>query len=168
MDAIRKQRVLILVVACHTESTIVDVVRRIPVALLDEYDFELLIIDDSSKHATFERSHAPSLQTALPFDVQVLFNPVNRGYGCSQTLGYHYAIENGFDFVTLLHDDGQFAPGCPLQLRRPLTEGGAAAVFGSRMITPKGAIKGGMAIQTAPYAGRWLSASKPYTRRPDV
>jgi hypothetical protein len=62
----------------------------------------------------------------------------------------------------------RYAPECLTQLLRPLTEDGAAAVFGSRMITPNGVIKGGMPLYIGPYADRQLSASKPYTRRPDV
>jgi glycosyltransferase involved in cell wall biosynthesis len=146
MDAMRKQRVLIFVVAYHAETTIVDVVHRIPVGLLEEYDFELLIIDDSSKDATFERSHELSTRTDIPFDIRVLFNPANQGYGGNQKLGYHYAIENGYDFVALLHGDGQYAPECLPDLLKPLAEGRAAAVFGSRMITPNGALKGGMPL----------------------
>ena len=144
MDAMRKQRVLIFVVAYHAETTIVDVVHRIPVELLAEYDFELLIIDDSSKDGTFERSHELSTRTDIPFDIRVLFNPANQGYGGNQKLGYHYAIENGYDFVALLHGDGQYAPECLPDLLKPLAEGSAAAVFGSRMLTPNGALKGGM------------------------
>src|ERR1700744_3779385 len=146
MDAMRKQRVLIFVVAYHAEATIVNVVHRIPVGLLEEYDFELLIIDDSSKDATFERSHELSTRSDIPFNIRVLFNPANQGYGGNQKLGYHYAIENGFDFVALPHGDGQYAPECLPMLLKPLTEGGAAAVFGSRMLTPNGARKGGMPL----------------------
>src|ERR1700761_9347906 len=146
MDAIQKQRVLIFVVAYHAESTIVDVVRRIPITLLEEYDFELLIIDDSSKDATFERSHELSTRTDIPFDIRVLFNPVNQGYGGNQKLGYRYAIEHGYDCVALLHGDGQYAPECLPDLLRPLAQDGAAAVFGSRMLTPNGALKGGMPL----------------------
>jgi glycosyltransferase involved in cell wall biosynthesis len=146
MNTVRKQRVLIFVVAYHAETTIVDVVRRIPVELLKEYDFELLIIDDSSKDATFERSHELSTRTDIPFNIHVLFNPANQGYGGNQKLGYHYAIEHGYDFVALLHGDGQYAPECLPDLLKPLVQDGAAAVFGSRMITPNGALKGGMPL----------------------
>lgn len=145
MNAIGKQRVLIFIVAYHAETTIVDVVRRIP-AVLSAYDFELLIIDDSSKDKTFERSHELSLRADIPFRITVLFNPLNQGYGGNQKLGYHYAIANGFDFVALLHGDGQYAPECMPELLKPLGQGRAAAVFGSRLMTPMGALKGGMPL----------------------
>jgi glycosyltransferase involved in cell wall biosynthesis len=146
MNAIGKQRVLIFIVAYHAETTIADVVRRIPADLLDQYDFELLIIDDSSKDKTFERSHELSLRTDIPFRITVLFNPLNQGYGGNQKLGYQYAITHGFDFVALLHGDGQYAPECMPELLKPLAQGRAAAVFGSRLMTPMGALKGGMPL----------------------
>jgi glycosyltransferase involved in cell wall biosynthesis len=142
----RKQRVLIFIVAYHAESTIMNVVQRIPFGQLEEYDIDILIIDDSSKDRTFERSHELSQRTDLPCNIRVLFNPANQGYGGNQKLGYHYAIENGYDFVALLHGDGQYAPECLPDLLKPLTRDGAAAVFGSRLITPRGALKGGMPL----------------------
>ena len=50
----------------------------------------------------------------------MLYNPVNQGYGGNQKLGYHYAIEHGFDFVALLHGDGQYAPEMLGTLTEPL------------------------------------------------
>lgn len=141
-----KQRVLIFVVAYHAETTIADVVRRVPAELLKEYDFELLIIDDSSKDKTFQLSHELSRRVDIPFKIRVLFNPANQGYGGNQKLGYRYAIDNGFDFVALLHGDGQYAPECLPDLIKPLVQTGAAAVFGSRLITPNGALQGGMPL----------------------
>jgi glycosyltransferase involved in cell wall biosynthesis len=141
-----KQRVLIFIVAYHAETTIVDVVRRIPAGLLEEYDFELLIIDDSSKDKTFELSHELSRRPDIPFNIHVLFNPANQGYGGNQKLGYRYAVDHGYDFVALLHGDGQYAPECLPDLLKPLAHDGAAAVFGSRLLTPNGALKGGMPL----------------------
>src|SRR5277367_3784362 len=141
-----KQRVLIFVVAYHAETTIADVVRRVPAELLNEYDFELLIIDDSSEDKTFQLSHELSRRVDIPFKIRVLFNPANQGYGGNQKLGYRYAIDNGFDFVALLHGDGQYAPECLPDLIKPLVQTGAAAVFGSRLITPNGALQGGMPL----------------------
>ena len=78
--------------------------------------------------------------------MHVLFNPVNQGYGGNQKIGYHFAIEQGFDFVALVHGDGQYAPECLPDLVRPLREGRADAVFGSRMLEKGGARRGGMPL----------------------
>src|SRR6185503_14665760 len=80
----------------------------------------------------------------VPFKVINFFNLVNQGYGGNQKLGYHYAIEQGYDFVAMVHGAGEYAPECLPQLLEPLRTGQADAVFGSRMLTPSGARQGGM------------------------
>jgi glycosyltransferase involved in cell wall biosynthesis len=142
----RKSRVLVFIVAYNAEKTIREVVFRIPPHLLNTYEVDVLIIDDSSRDATFEKGHSVSKDPDLPFPVTVLFNPKNQGYGGNQKLGYHYALEQGYDFVALIHGDGQYAPECLPELLEPLRKGEAAAVFGSRMLTPSGARQGGMPL----------------------
>ncbi|MBV9082323.1 MAG: glycosyltransferase [Acidobacteriaceae bacterium] len=146
-----KRRCLIFVVAYHAETTIENVIRRIPSRLAEEYEVEVLIIDDSSQDRTFEKSHKLATASDIPFNIRVLCNPVNQGYGGNQKLGYHYAIENGYDFVALLHGDGQYAPECLPDLLAPVARGEAAAVFGSRMMVPSAALHGGMPVYK--YAG---------------
>ena len=137
---------LVFIVAYNAEKTIGQVVRRIPASLLDEYEVEVLIIDDASRDATFERGHTAGREEELPFRTTVLYNPVNQGYGGNQKIGYRYAIQNGYDFVALIHGDGQYAPECLPDLLEPLRTGQADAVFGSRMLTPSGALRGGMPL----------------------
>lgn len=146
MSSGRKPRVLVFIVAYNAEKTISKVVFRIPVELRNDYEVDVLIIDDSSADATFEKGHAVSQDPSLPFPVVVLFNPKNQGYGGNQKLGYHYALEHGYDFVALVHGDGQYAPECLPALLEPLRQGDASAVFGSRMMTPSGAREGGMPL----------------------
>jgi glycosyltransferase involved in cell wall biosynthesis len=141
-----KPRVLVFIVAYNAEKTIREVVFRIPPVLLDTYEVDILIIDDSSRDATFEKGRSIVNDPGLPFPITVLFNPLNQGYGGNQKLGYHYALEHGYDFVALIHGDGQYAPECLPELLEPLRKGEAAAVFGSRMLTPSGARKGGMPL----------------------
>jgi glycosyltransferase involved in cell wall biosynthesis len=139
-----KPRLLIFIVAYFAERTIDKVIKRIPTSLLDTYDAEILVIDDGSADATFLRSVQSSRDPDLPFRLTVLFNPVNQGYGGNQKIGYHYAIRMGFDFVALVHGDGQYAPELLPDLVEPLRLKEADAVFGSRMMNPRDALKGGM------------------------
>lgn len=139
-----KPRVLVFIVAYQAETTISKVVQRIPPSLAESYDVDILIIDDASRDETFERSHRISKSDQAPFNIHVLFNPVNQGYGGNQKLGYHYAIERGYDFVALLHGDGQYAPECLPMLLDGFAKRGVGAVFGSRMLTRMGALRGGM------------------------
>lgn len=136
-------RILIFIVAYNHEKSIRHVLSRIPESLT-RYDTEVLIIDDSSKDRTFEESLEHSSDEEFPFTLTTLFNPDNLGYGGNQKLGFHYAIKNNFDIVALVHGDGQYAPEKLPNLLEPLINEEADAVFGSRMIEPLGALRGGM------------------------
>lgn len=141
-----KPRLLIFIVAYHAERTLEQVIRRIPASLASDYDVEILVIDDSSADATFDHGVRTSLDASIPFKTTVLFNPENQGYGGNQKIGYHYAIRMGFDYVALLHGDGQYAPEMLPALVEPLRLDMADAVLGSRMMTPADAVRGGMPI----------------------
>ncbi len=142
-------RVLIFVVAYNAETTIENVLARIPEEVF-AYDYEILIIDDQSLDETFERA---SLHQRLhrECNLTVLANPENQGYGGNQKIGYQYAIQNGFDVVALLHGDGQYAPERLPELIAPVARGEADAVFGTRMAEPRAALRGGMPLYK--YAG---------------
>ena len=142
----KKFRVLVFVVAYNAEETIKSVLSRIPASLADQYEVEILAIDDSSHDRTFEIGHSIEATGALAFPLHVLFNPKNQGYGGNQKIGYHYAIQHGFDFVALVHGDGQYAPEALPELLKPLAQGVADAVFGSRMLDRGAARQGGMPL----------------------
>ncbi len=141
-----RHRLLIFIVAYHAETTVADVLSRIPHGLAAEFDTEVLVIDDGSRDRTFETARAAVRDCPLPFPITVLHNPVNQGYGGNQKIGYFYALRHGFDFVALLHGDGQYAPECLPDLLRPLSSGHAEACFGSRMMLKGHALKGGMPV----------------------
>jgi 2-polyprenyl-3-methyl-5-hydroxy-6-metoxy-1,4-benzoquinol methylase len=71
---------------------------------------------------------------------------VNQGYGGNQKLGYRYAIDQGFDVVALLHGDAQYPPEILPDLVAPIAAGDAGACFGSRMMVPRDALRGGMPL----------------------
>ncbi|MDK9706142.1 MAG: bifunctional glycosyltransferase/class I SAM-dependent methyltransferase [Desulforhopalus sp.] len=139
-------RLLIFIVAYNAENTIENVLKRIPPSLAEQYEVEILIIDDSSQDNTFERSELVKRSGTIPFKMTVLFNPVNQGYGGNQKLGFRYAVSNNFDYVALVHGDGQYAPECLPDLVRVLAHKEADAVFGSRMMHGNSALKGGMPL----------------------
>jgi glycosyltransferase involved in cell wall biosynthesis len=139
-------RVLVFIVAYNAERTIESVLARIPVHLRNKYDLEVLVIDDSSRDQTFERGVAVRQSARLAFPLHVLFNPDNQGYGGNQKIGFHYAIENGFHAVALVHGDGQYAPESLPELLEPIQGGLADAVMGSRFLSPGGARRGGMPL----------------------
>lgn len=148
---LQKPKILIFIVAYNAESTIKNVLMRIPETLLDEYNTEVLIIDDKSHDETVSNCFDAINCGQIKFITHVFVNPENQGYGGNQKIGYQFAIEHDFDCVALLHGDGQYDPGCLKDLIEPVVKGEAEAVFGSRMLTPFGAIKGGMPFYK--YAG---------------
>ena len=142
VDVARRQRVAIFVVAYNAESHIEDTLRRIPEALR-EHLTSIYVIDDSSRDETTRI--ARSLSEELPV-LEVFRTPYNQGYGGNQKLGYQYASRRGFDVVVLLHGDGQYAPEFLPRILAPFADPGTAAVFGSRMMVPGAARRGGMPL----------------------
>ena len=143
---ISKSKLLIYIIAFNHEEFIVNVLKRIPLNLSKKYEVEILINDDSSKDNTFDLSYRYTKNAPGNFKFTILYNPTNQGYGGNQKIGYHYAIKHNFDFVALLHGDGQYAPEYLEKLIDPLSQNNIDAVFGSRMITKGAALKGGMPL----------------------
>lgn len=144
-EPVRRPRLLIFIVAYYAETTLASVLSRVPEHLFRDYDCEVLVVDDGSEDRTFEIGR--EYQKAHPeLPLTVLRNRYNQGYGGNQKVGYAYAIESGFDLVALVHGDGQYAPEELPRLLEPFARAEADAVFGSRMMTPTGALKGGMPL----------------------
>jgi glycosyltransferase involved in cell wall biosynthesis len=140
-----RPRLLVFVIAYQAESTLIGVLDRIPRLLFERFECEILVVDDSSQDRTFEIG-ADYRRSHPEVPMVVLRNLENQGYGGNQKVGYHYAIRNGFDFVAMVHGDGQYAPEALPRLLEPLVGGQADAVFGSRMLTRFGALAGGMPL----------------------
>lgn len=137
-------RIMVHVVAYNASSTLSSVLDRIPAELRPRLS-EICVFDDASTDSTYLVGKGYQHVRDMP-QLRVFRNTVNRGYGGNQKLGYRYAIDNGFDFVVLLHGDGQYAPEAMPNLLQPLIDGQADAVFGSRMMEKGGARRGGMPL----------------------
>ena len=134
-------RIGILVVAYNAESTIESTLNRLPGEIIPEI-YSILISDDKSHDMTSAKASEYAKVSNLP--IKIISQPINLGYGGNQKFGYSWAIENNWDFVVLLHADGQYAPEFLPQIIKPLLENKADAVFGSRMLFKRDALKGGM------------------------
>jgi glycosyltransferase involved in cell wall biosynthesis len=145
MVAREKKRLLIFVIAYYAEQTLQAVLERIPRAIFEQYDCEVLVVDDASEDRTFAIGRK-YVEDHPDVSLTVLRNQLNQGYGGNQKVGYAFAIQEGFDFVAMVHGDGQYAPEELPRLVAPLRDGVADAVFGSRMMSRFGAIEGGMPL----------------------
>jgi glycosyltransferase involved in cell wall biosynthesis len=136
------KRIGVLIVAYNAATTLAQVLDRIPVDFRSRID-RVLVGDDHSQDATYLVGLGyQQLNTDLP--IEVVRNPHNLGYGGNQKAGYRWAKEAGLDIVVLLHGDGQYAPELLPDMVAPLERGEADAVFGSRMLEPGLARRGGM------------------------
>ena len=141
-------KVGVLVVAYNAETTLRWVLDRIPSPLRSEL-VEVLVMDDHSGDATFDVAHE-YIADGADIPLTIVRHEANLGYGGNQKAGYRYAVDHGWDVVVLLHGDGQYAPEKMPDLLAPFADGYPGervdAVFGSRMLDPGGARRGGMPL----------------------
>ena len=96
-------------VAYEAERHVVETFERIDEAVLRDPEVDFVCLDDGSLDSGADRLAAWAEERELD-NLTVLHNPVNQGYGGNQKLGYRLAIDGGYEFVILLHGDGQYAP----------------------------------------------------------
>jgi glycosyltransferase involved in cell wall biosynthesis len=137
-------KICIFIVAYEHENFIESVLSRIPSALRTLFA-EIVVIDDSSRDRTSDVARAAGTKLRLE-NLAVLRTPFNRGYGGNQKLGYLHAINRDFDYVILLHGDGQYAPEYLPQIVCALGNERADAVIASRMINRLDALRGHMPL----------------------
>ena len=117
--------------AYKAARTVAQVADEIPVEAVDR----VLLVDDASPDDT--------AQAALAAGFEVLRHPTNRGYGANQKTCYVRAALDGADIVVMVHGDNQYDPALVADMVRPIEEGHADVVIGSRLLDDE-TIAGGM------------------------
>ena len=130
-DRGQARKVHVVLPAYRAAATVPRVAHHLPVTAADR----ALLVDDASDDQTVE--------IALAEGLEVLRHPVNRGYGANQKTCYTRAIRDGADVVVMVHADDQYDPALVAEMVRPVVEGRADAVMGSRMLRDR-TIAGGM------------------------
>ena len=118
--------------ALNAGQTLEEIVGGIDRRVVDE----IILVDDSSTDNTVE--------VARSLDIRVIWHPHNVGYGGNQKTCYLDALQRDPDIVVMLHPDGQYEPSLIPDLIRPIVEGQADMVLGSRLAEPGAALEGGM------------------------
>lgn len=137
-------RIGILVVAYNAETSLRQVLQRIPPEIVDNVE-EIFVFDDASQDDTYAVGLACQREL-FGSKLSVFRNPKNLMYGGNQRAGYQYAISRGLDIVVMLHGDGQYAPEVMQDLLSPIEAGRADVVMGSRMMVSGAARVGGMPL----------------------
>ena len=127
-------RVVIVMPAFNAAKTLLLTHRDIPKEVVSE----IILVDDASSDETSA--------LAEQLGIRVIKHPHNVGYGGNQKTCYMEALRQGADIVVMVHPDNQYDPTFIPEMLRPITAGTADIVFGSRMLMPGGARRGGMPL----------------------
>ncbi len=87
----------------------------------------VVVVDDGSRDATAQR--------ARDAGAHVLRHAINRGQGAALQTGIAWALERGAEIVVTFDADGQHDAGDLPHLVRPICQGQADFVLGSRFLT---------------------------------
>ena len=142
----KKKRILIFIPAYNVETKIISVIKRIPKYIFKHYYIKILIIEDHSTDNTLKAINKFLQKKSIKINTCLIINKKNLGYGAVQKIAFKYAIKNNFEYVVMLHGDGQYTPKYISRLIKPLITSKYDAVFGSRMMHSFDALKGGMPI----------------------
>lgn len=135
----------IVIVSYNASHLLNDTISRIPKDLYDIIE-EIFIFDDFSRDDTYNIAKRLQNEGYWCNKINAFRNPTNLGYGGNQKVGFRYAINQGLDYVILLHGDAQYAPEHLPELIYLAIKYGHSVVFGSRMIKRTHAIAGGMPL----------------------
>jgi glycosyltransferase involved in cell wall biosynthesis len=118
----------VVIPALNEENGIADIIERVlaikePLAKVCVSGLELIVVDDGSQDRT------PEIVASYP-EVVLVRHPVNRGYGAAIKTGFRQAQGN---LLAFLDADGTYPPEYYPELCRPIVEGQADLVIGSRM-----------------------------------
>jgi glycosyltransferase involved in cell wall biosynthesis len=125
------KKIVIVLPAYNAAKTLLRTLEEIPA----EYRDYVILVDDASKDNTVEMAKQAGLI--------VFQHSRNQGYGGNQKTCYREALAIGADIAVMLHPDHQYDASVIPHMVRPLLEGEADAVFGSRMLGGR-PLEGGM------------------------
>lgn len=137
-----KKKFLIFIPAYNVENELYSVFKRIPKKIFVNRNVKILIINDNSTDHT--NKIILKIKNNFQFPIYFHKSKKNLGYGGVQKFAFKYAIKKKFDFVIMLHGDGQYRPESLPQIIKAYNNEKNDAVFGSRMMSYKSALKGGM------------------------
>ena len=126
-------KVIVVMPAYNAAKTLERTYNDLPKEVVDK----VILVDDVSQDDTVE--------IARRLGLKVVIHIQNKGYGGNQKTCYLEALKDGADIVVMLHPDYQYDSTLVPELIRPIQEGKADLVMGSRFLS--GApLAGGMPV----------------------
>ena len=122
MTGQNRKKIFIVLPAYNAARTLMRTLNEIP----PDYRQNIVLVDDASTDNTVE--------VAKKAGLDVIVHERNRGYGGNQKTCYTEALLRGADLIVMLHPDHQYDAKVIPYLIRPIPDGEASAVFGSRML----------------------------------
>ena len=117
----------LIIVPCYNErETIAELYREIR----EKTVYDVIVVNDCS---TDDSKIILKREGIAHIDL-----PLNLGIGGAVQTGYRFALLNGYDIAVQLDGDGQHDPGQVEKLIRPIKQGNADLVIGSRYIAKTG------------------------------
>ncbi len=125
-------RTIAVMPAYNAAKTVERTVRDIPPGAVDD----IILVDDCSQDET--------VRVARELGLEVLRRARNGGYGGNQKTCYRAALDDGADFVVMIHPDYQYDSRVAGAAVEFLRLGICDVILGSRIRTRGEALAGGM------------------------
>lgn len=135
-DSPARERLCIYLPSYNAAPFLAATVARIPFAQLPaDLDVALLFVDNASTDGCQEQiARCRDSLAAAGIASSALLHPVNRGYGGSVKSALAWSLDEGFDYLVVLHADGQYSPEALPRLLAELRAAPRQALhFGSRL-----------------------------------
>ena len=118
----RKPKVVVVMPAYNAAKTLHLTYADLPHDVVDL----VILVDDGSKDET--------AKIARELGLELFVHDRNYGYGANQKTCYREALRAGADIVVMVHPDYQYDPTLLPEIIKPIQEGDADVVFGSRLM----------------------------------
>jgi len=119
---IAKPKVVVVMPAYNAAKTLHMTYADLPREMVDL----VILVDDGSSDET--------AKIARELGLELFVHDRNYGYGANQKTCYREALKAGADIVVMVHPDYQYDPTLLPEIVRPIKEGGADVVLGSRLM----------------------------------